>query len=628
MSNIGPINRDYNNPPSVDWKNILLNGVYRGHAVMRMADALYQKDSSHLQFDSKNNTISNGEYVLNLGEITSTDNTTTRDTIAHSWHEFKLSVSDSYRQENEAKITHLANLIGKKVAETQQARKTELEKQLFIAVISCDKQQIDALLKSGVNVNCTMDSGRTPLFVAALQNNTEITKLLLEANANPNIVDRNGSTPLLEAIEKGGVPLVKLLIASGANINQPDSSGVTPVQLAIFIKHPEILQLLIRAKANVNEINEIGISHLDYLKIADSKEGRELALLIKEASPGLQNRTTEIKHRKIVSHAWHLEHMSPVKSSHPDISPSIVKLEGASHGMMWRKMEKSLPEFKTAYPGLLEEHSALDELLHFSANQNQYSSAEILERIQTGLPTFINTGYARHAVTLLIWKDHFVVCNRGAVSASPADFNHINPQGLTVEIIDKIRDINRSQDAYVDLFFEELPEKLDLTVNRKLLDDKLESEASPLPEQTLGNCSWISPITGVYAYLALSGILGEENGKILDRPQANFEDTLKDKVHLYRTWLGFEQVSSLEKLISRIEKSSIVPDHALIQSALRKAYFLNLDQDKVLQQKLFNLTDRYMSALNEEKKSEFKTNLEMWKMQAEQLPASAREIRL
>jgi hypothetical protein len=84
-------------------------------------------------------------------------------------------------------------------------------------------------------------------------------------------------------------------------------------------------------------------------------------------------------------------------------------------------MGKDLKQFQDSYPELLTENkfNLLMHAFNFGANSNAYSTEAKLERIKKGLPTFINAGFSTHAVTLLVWNDQFIICNRGNATRRP-----------------------------------------------------------------------------------------------------------------------------------------------------------------------------------------------------------------
>ena len=77
--------------------------------------------------------------------------------------------------------------------------------------------EVDALLKSNVDPNQHVDSGKTPLMAAASGGHTEICALLLAAHADHRLVDGRDRTALHFSAEAGHLPVTKLLLQYRAN---------------------------------------------------------------------------------------------------------------------------------------------------------------------------------------------------------------------------------------------------------------------------------------------------------------------------------------------------------------------------------------------------------------------------
>jgi hypothetical protein len=238
---------------------------------------------------------------------------------------------------------------------------------------------------------------------------------------------------------------------------------------------------------------------------------------------------------------------------------------------------------------------------------------EILDRIQKeNLPTVVQAGFmdekkegASHAVTFLFWGNRLVVCNRSRDARVPVDMYHFDQTQLTPEILEEINNVrlSGSEEDYKRLIFTTLPKELTLT---KTADDQLLEKASVLPYQKVGNCSYVSPITSVYALLLLSTL-------DLKKTSGHPETMATEALTKYMKWLGFQQIKILERLIEPLQdkKHPIEPDHRLIREALKNAF--SLDLDEVVAKKLEDITTSYLSTLIPEEQELLKIECAVWK---------------
>ncbi|HEV8052640.1 MAG TPA: hypothetical protein VGP47_09095, partial [Parachlamydiaceae bacterium] len=180
---------------------------------------------------------------------------------------------------------------------------------------------------------------------------------------------------------------------------------------------------------------------------------------------------------------------------------------------------------------------------------------------------------------------------------------------------------------YKKLFFGKLPKKL--AFYKKQIDIQIE-ENNLLPAQTVGNCSFVSPITSVFAYRLLGEVHGiDQKGRLLKKdlevplinPTLSESDELPPETSgnlvisiekaqtWYQTWVTFEEMTILERLIQPLQNKTNVfePDHAIILKAFRKAHLLPLDNLGI--QKLDALTQIYSNFLDEKERTQFKSDI-------------------
>ncbi|HTG14366.1 MAG TPA: TonB family protein [Blastocatellia bacterium] len=108
---------------------------------------------------------------------------------------------------------------------------------------------IEKLLKHGVDVNAMDSSGWTALIYASARGDPKSVKLLLKANADANAKDEGGYTALMAAAQYGHDSIVKLLLSGGADVNAVTNDGRTAIGLAAKSRRSQIGEILKKAGA-------------------------------------------------------------------------------------------------------------------------------------------------------------------------------------------------------------------------------------------------------------------------------------------------------------------------------------------------------------------------------------------
>jgi ankyrin repeat protein len=124
---------------------------------------------------------------------------------------------------------------------------------LHWAVRSNDEEAVRLLIRAGANVNTANRYGVTPLPLAAGTGNTTLVEALLKAGADPNSFMGAGQTALMVAARSGSVGSVKALLSRGAAVNaQERAFGQTALMLAAIENHAAVVQVLADAGANLD----------------------------------------------------------------------------------------------------------------------------------------------------------------------------------------------------------------------------------------------------------------------------------------------------------------------------------------------------------------------------------------
>ena len=123
---------------------------------------------------------------------------------------------------------------------------------LLDAVVKGDRNAVQQLLRSRVDVNAAQPDGSTALMLAAERDDVDVARLLIRANANVNAANEYGATALSVACARGHADLVKLLIEAKADPNAPLLSGETPLMSAADKGHTAVVRVLLEHRADVN----------------------------------------------------------------------------------------------------------------------------------------------------------------------------------------------------------------------------------------------------------------------------------------------------------------------------------------------------------------------------------------
>ena len=136
---------------------------------------------------------------------------------------------------------------------------------LMQAAANGQLDSVNALLKSGADVNKKDEVGFSALMLAARQGNHDVVKTLLYAGADPNAaagiahVGRwSVLTMAMSRCNRNRMLLVDTLIAAGAKVNPPKDYIIAPLIDAIEHDDLEMMNALLQRGADVNRTEDFG----------------------------------------------------------------------------------------------------------------------------------------------------------------------------------------------------------------------------------------------------------------------------------------------------------------------------------------------------------------------------------
>lgn len=134
-----------------------------------------------------------------------------------------------------------------------------MNKELFDAIYSGNKEQVNYLLSKGADINARDKGKRTPILVAAQINDLELVRFLAEKGADINAQDNKSFNPFIHGCINNNYELVKLMVELGTDITcltRFGGNGLTP---AAEKGHEEIVKYLLEhTDINVNLTNTVG----------------------------------------------------------------------------------------------------------------------------------------------------------------------------------------------------------------------------------------------------------------------------------------------------------------------------------------------------------------------------------
>lgn len=152
----------------------------------------------------------------------------------------------------------------------------DIDQELANAALAGDLARVEALHRSGANLDKLDKQGQSPLHTAARARKDAVLQKLLELGAKVDTPDSDGLTAVVHAALRDHVPAIKLLAARGADLNVRSIGGATPIAIAIAEDNYAAAVALAEAGADVE--SRSGEDDLTPLMMAAGREATQFSL--------------------------------------------------------------------------------------------------------------------------------------------------------------------------------------------------------------------------------------------------------------------------------------------------------------------------------------------------------------
>jgi len=147
----------------------------------------------------------------------------------------------------------------------EEQRIIELGQMAFNFARNDECENLETMIKAGLNVNLKTHKGDTLLMLASYHNSLKTAKMLLENGAKVDEKNDRGQTPLAGVCFKGYLDMAKLLVSYKANIDENNGLGMTPYSFAIMFGRKDIAEYLL-ANSKQNFLKKSTLKILSFFK--------------------------------------------------------------------------------------------------------------------------------------------------------------------------------------------------------------------------------------------------------------------------------------------------------------------------------------------------------------------------
>jgi len=121
-----------------------------------------------------------------------------------------------------------------------------------------DLAQVEALLRSGADIEQRDAAGRTAVLAATDGNHADVVRALIARGANVNAQDHQRDSAFLLAGARGYTDIVRATLSAGADLKSTNRYGGTALIPACHHGHLETVRLLLTTAIDVNHVNDLG----------------------------------------------------------------------------------------------------------------------------------------------------------------------------------------------------------------------------------------------------------------------------------------------------------------------------------------------------------------------------------
>lgn len=128
-----------------------------------------------------------------------------------------------------------------------------LECSLILAAMYGSAESVDALLSSGIDVNCER-MGDSAIHQACLMGHLNVLEVLLKYNANEDQLNSDYRSAIMYASKEGHTEIVRRLLKTEADYSFKDEDGLSAPMLAQLFEKYDIVDLF----------REVGVTQFEY----------------------------------------------------------------------------------------------------------------------------------------------------------------------------------------------------------------------------------------------------------------------------------------------------------------------------------------------------------------------------
>ena len=394
-----------------------------------------------------------------------------------------------------------------------------------------------------------------PLHIAASRGWLKTTKalIILGATIDKPLNIGGGFTPLLLAIKNEHIDVVKCLIQAKADVNYTNQLGQFPLLEAVNIGSLKMTQLLINSNAKLNNLNIQGFNSIilvalfSFYRPSRNEERRQIVSELATASPKAFQQTREAMLLKQIAHLSNIGGALKLKGLE-GFENLEIEVEGTASCESMAQIIKDIKIFRLHFPDLIaEEAVVVIEKAYRSGlvsdDITQSSMSTLFNDWKSGQPILLTTGFPGHSASVLLWEDHFSICERANIIGISSDGSkdtplidyplvlaQFNKELLSENVLSNINNIQTIEN-YVSIVHNEIP----VTLRAKLMPDSIEEIVTDisLPRMKVPNCSWANleghlfPLLVLQANKSLNSANSIEEIRALVNLQKNLYENFK-----------------------------------------------------------------------------------------------------